>query len=118
MKRSIREQIRCGGLSPEGLFCMASRAAGITIAGLLCVSCAETPKPSEPSASAVGQSFTHSTEDAMITVKDDNGVVATIGIRIDGSTQFEATINSADLDRIIIHNPDWKTGPEKKKENQ
>lgn len=114
MRQSIREQVRCGG-SPECQFALAKRAAGITLAALLAVGCAETPKPVEPVNAVVEQSFTHSTEDATITVKADNGQIATIGIRIDGSTQFEATVNSGDLDRIIIHNPDWKAGPQNRK---
>lgn len=114
MKRSMQEQIRCGGGSLEGMFFKAMKAAGITLAAFAAMSCAEAPKAVEPQTVEATVTYNHSTEDASITVESDNGQVATIGIRIDGSTQFTATIQSGDLDRTIIHNPDWKAGPQKK----
>ncbi len=111
MKRAIQAQIKCGGLSPEGQYFRAAKACGMTLAALVAFSCADAPKVVEPVPDVIAVYEFHEVAPSKIIVYWDDGQMAGIGIRINGSTYLKATVKSGDLNGQVIQNPDWKKYP-------
>ena len=116
----IREQIRCGGLSAEGLFVIVRRSGIAAVAAFALAGCA-AEKPIAPIETLpIGALYEyHEQAPVKFEVISDNGVSSCIGIKINGSNQLIITMPSDDFRREIIQKPEnWKQRPVERKMEQ